>query len=96
MDDLCFVQSTFQPCSTFEYSRPACITVDDPYEDLAEAKIYALVYYGRRLGEPSLSVNLVSSHFWQQTFSDQFGGQRSFLDRDVAMFSYWHLRFAIA
>lgn len=28
--------------------RPACITVDDPYDDLKEAKIYALVYYGRR------------------------------------------------
>eukprot|EP00434_Breviolum_minutum_P032689 symbB.v1.2.028908.t1/scaffold3110.1/size63354/1 len=28
--------------------RPACVTVDDPYDDLKEAKIYALVYYGRR------------------------------------------------
>jgi len=28
--------------------RPSCVTVEDPFEDLRDVKIYALVYYGRR------------------------------------------------
>lgn len=28
--------------------NPRCVTIDDPFEDLQDVKIYALVYYGRR------------------------------------------------
>eukprot|EP00747_Dinoflagellata_sp_TGD_P208085 gnl/TRDRNA2_/TRDRNA2_81602_c0_seq2.p1 gnl/TRDRNA2_/TRDRNA2_81602_c0~~gnl/TRDRNA2_/TRDRNA2_81602_c0_seq2.p1 ORF type:complete len:390 (+),score=56.10 gnl/TRDRNA2_/TRDRNA2_81602_c0_seq2:46-1215(+) len=39
---------TMRKAASDDPLNPHCVTVDDPFEDLKDAKIYALVYYGRR------------------------------------------------